>query len=194
VAGHARYTAVLDACVLYPVTIANALLSLATSTLFAAKWTREIEQEWLNALTSNRPDIERARLDRRRDMMRSAVPDWEVEQRSYGVLVPALTLPDPGDRHVLAAAIAGHADCIVTANVRDFPAAILDAYNIEVIHPDDFVVMQLEMDTVIGLAALKTMRMRYLNPALSPEEFADLFERVGLLASSEKIREASALI
>jgi len=57
VAGHARYTALLDACVLYPVAMADALMSLATAGLFAAKWTTKIESEWIAALEEQRPDL-----------------------------------------------------------------------------------------------------------------------------------------
>ena len=61
-AGHARYTALLDACVLYPMAMADALMSLATAGLFAAKWTTRIEAEWIRSLEENRPDLQ-GRLD-----------------------------------------------------------------------------------------------------------------------------------
>jgi hypothetical protein len=51
-------------------------------------------------------------------------------------------LPDPDDAHVLAAAIAGHADCIVTVNLRHFPDAIVGPYGIEVVDPDKFIINQ----------------------------------------------------
>jgi hypothetical protein len=76
-AGQARYTAVLDACVLYSIAMTDALLSLATAGLFAAKWTTRIEQEWMRALENTRPELV-GKLDVRRDCMRAAVPDWEV--------------------------------------------------------------------------------------------------------------------
>ena len=56
-AGNARYTALLDACVLYPVAMTDALLTLATAGFFAAKWTRRIEDEWIKALEARRPDL-----------------------------------------------------------------------------------------------------------------------------------------
>ena len=105
-AGHARYTALLDACVLYPVAMTDALLSLATAGFFAAKWTTLIETEWTRSLERHRPDLV-GKLDVRRDSMREAVPDWEVHESAWSALVAGLELPDPDDRHVLAAAIAG---------------------------------------------------------------------------------------
>lgn len=56
-----------------------------------------------------------------------------------------MPLPDKEDRHVLAAAIAGHADCIVTFNLRDFHGEALARHDIEALHPDDFIMNQLQL-------------------------------------------------
>jgi predicted nucleic acid-binding protein len=129
-AGNARYTALLDACVLYPIAMTDSLMSLATAGLFAAKWSTRIEQEWIAALETRRPDL-KGKLGFRRDSMREAVPDWQLPDAAWVPLESIFELPDPDDRHVLAAAVAGHADCIVTANLRDFPVEIVSAYGIE---------------------------------------------------------------
>ena len=71
VAGHARYTAVLDACVLYPVAVADSLMSVAATGLFAAKWTKKIEEEWIRSLERERPDLQ-GKLSYRSDQMRVA--------------------------------------------------------------------------------------------------------------------------
>lgn len=173
-AGRARFTAVLDACVLYPVSVADALLSLAVAGLYAAKWTTAIEDEWLRSLERRRPELQ-GRLGPRRDDMRAAVPD-------------------PGDTHVLAAAVAGHADCIVTANLKHFPAATLAPYGLEAIHPDDFLVAQLDLDEFTALAAFRDMRARKKNPPLDPEGFAQALERNGLVATANRLRLAAELI
>ncbi len=192
-AGHVRYTALLDACVLYPTTVADTLMSLSVAGLFAAKWTLAIEAEWVNGVERNRPDLV-GKLANRVERMRRAVPDWEVTAPQYEVIVPCLQLPDKDDVHVLAAAIAGHADCIVTSNLKDFPASVVGVHGIEVIHPDDFVVMQLDIDAVVGLTAMKTMRRRMKAPERSPEEFATLLERSQLFSTAQRIRDAAALI
>jgi len=192
-AGNARYTALLDACVLYPIAMTDSLMSLATAGLFAAKWTTRIEQEWIGALEERRPDL-KGKLGVRRDSMREAVPDWEVPEIAWQPLAASLRLPDPNDVHVLAAAIAGHADCIVTANLRHFPAEIVEPYGIEVVDPDRFIVNQWDLDQLVAVAAFKRMRARWKRPEATPEDFAQALERGGLPATAQRIRDAAELI
>ena len=192
-AGHARYTALLDACVLYPMAMADALMSLATAGLFAAKWTTRIEAEWIRSLEENRPDLQ-GRLDYRREQMREAVPDWEVDEQAWTICARGLELPDPDDVHVLASALAGHADCIVTANLKDFPAEVVAQLGIEVIHPDQFIVVQWDLDQLVAVAAFKRMRARWKHPQASAEDFAAAMERGGLPATAQRLREAAELI
>lgn len=192
-AGYARYTALLDACVLHPMAAADALMSLAAAGIYAAKWTRKIEAEWINSIEARRPDL-KGRLDNRRDHMREAVPDWEIEEGAWQSLIGGLQLPDPGDVHVLAAALAGHADCIVTANVRDFPIEVVGALGVEIIHPDQFIVAQWDLDQLVAVAAFKRMRARWKKPDTSAEDFAAAMERAGLPAAAQRLREAVELI
>ena len=192
-AGNARYTALLDACVLFPVAVCDALMSVATTGLYAPKWTARIEDEWMRSLEdkTGRPV---GSFSRRRDLMRETIPDWEVPAEAWAKLIPGLTLPDPGDVHVLAAAIAGHADCIVTANLKDFPAAALSPFGIEATHPDEFLIAQMDLDQVGVLTAFKEMRLRLKNPTFTPEHFAAALERNALVATAQRLRDASDLI
>lgn len=192
-AGHARYTALLDACVLYPLAMTDALMSLATAGFFAAKWTIRIEDEWIGALERQRPDLA-GRLNVRRDDMRGAVPDWEVPESAWTTLICGIDLPDPNDAHVLAAAIAGHADCIVTSNLRDFPSSVLQPYGIEAIDPDTFILNQWDLDPVNAITAFKHMRARRKKPESSPEEFAYAMEVGGLPTTADRLRRAAELI
>lgn len=192
-AGHARYTALLDACVLYPIAIADSLLSLAGERLFAAKWSRRIEDEWIGALEADRPDLA-GRLEARRESSRQAIPDWEVAEAHWSRLVPCLSLPDANDVHVLAAAIAGHADCIVTTNLRDFAGVTLAEYGIEVLHPDAFIIAQWDLDAIAALTAFRRMRARRQRPESSAEQFASDLERNGLALTAERLRTALTLI
>ena len=190
-AGSARYTAVLDANTLYPAPVRDLLLSLAVDGLYHARWTNRIHEEWTRNLVLKRPEIE-PRLAALVELMNRSVPDCFVD--NYEALIPGLVLPDPDDRHVLAAAIAGHADAIVTFNLKDFPADALDPHQIEAIHPDDFILNQLELRPYEALAAVKKMRARLTRPPLTATELIATLERSGLPAAASHLRQAQALI
>jgi predicted nucleic acid-binding protein len=120
------YTALLDANVLYPAPVRDVLLQLAVTDLYHAKWSTDIHREWIEALLRNEPHRDRAALERTRGLMDRATRDALIT--GYQHLIPALNLPDPNDRHVLAAAIVGRCDVIVTKNQQDFPVMALEPY------------------------------------------------------------------
>lgn len=168
-------------------------MSLATTGLFSAKLSKKIEEEWIGSLEANRPDL-KGKLLYRRDQMRCAVLDWEVPEAAWQPSTASLQLPDPADVHVLAAAIAGHADCIVTSNIKHFPGEIVTPYAIEVLDPDQFIVCQWDLDNVVAIGAFKRMRARRKKPEESAEDFAQTLERNGLPATASRLREAAELI
>lgn len=114
-----QHTVLFDANVPYPAPMRDALMQLAVTDLFKATWTADIHREWIDALLRNEPHRDRAALERTRDLMDRVTRDCLVT--GYEALVPALTLPDPDDRQVLAAAIVGRCDVIVKHNLKDFP-------------------------------------------------------------------------
>lgn len=168
-----NYTALLDACVLYPAQLRDLLLRLAGTGLFRARWTDQIHDEW-TAAVSNRTGIDPVKLARTRSLMNQSVPDCLVV--GYEPLIDTLHLPDPDDRHVLAAAIFAHADVIVTQNTKDFPASALKPYNIQAQHPDDFVFYQLDLNPDVVLRVLREQRMSLKNPPLQSETFLKTLE------------------
>ncbi|MCL2716193.1 MAG: PIN domain-containing protein [Alphaproteobacteria bacterium] len=111
----AEFTVVLDANVLYGQRIRSLLMELAVSDMFRPRWTQEIHREWMVAV-SERTGIKVERLERTRRAMDAAAPDALVT--GYEHFIPLLSLPDPDDRHVLAAAIRAKASAIVTFNVQ----------------------------------------------------------------------------
>src|SRR5579863_5760627 len=131
------FRAFLDANVLYPVSLRNLLMRLTLSRLFQALWSPRVHEEWIRAVLRDRPDLSAAQLHRVRAAMDEQAEDSLVT--GYESLIGSLTLPDPDDRHVLAAAIVGGAEVIVTRNLKDFPAESLARYEIEAQHPDEFV-------------------------------------------------------
>ena len=106
--------AVYDANILYPAPLRDLFVRIAQSGLVQAKWTETIHEEWIRNVLKNRQDTTLERLTRTRQLMDTAVRDCLVT--GYEILIDSMTLPDPNDRHVLAAAIRAGADAIVTFN------------------------------------------------------------------------------
>lgn len=118
----ARLVAVLDANVLHPARPRDLLLRLAIAGTFQPRWTATILAECVGSIAADRPDLTAEQLDRTRHLMGVAVPDALVE--GYEDLIDQLELPDPDDRHVLAAAMAAGADLLVTWNLADFQGGL----------------------------------------------------------------------
>jgi hypothetical protein len=177
-AGSARYTAVLDACVLYPAPMRDILLSLAHQGLYHARWSADIQDEWMRNLLRNRPDLKPEQLHITAQLMTQAIPDAMIV--GYERLVTTVELPDADDRHVVAAALIGHADAIVTLNLKDFPHAALDPLGLEAQHPDDFVVNQLHLNLPEALKAIKVMRVRLQHPPQTVAQLLATLQRCGM--------------
>jgi hypothetical protein len=117
---------------------------LGLSGRYRARWSLQIHDEWKRNLLINRPALTPEQLDRTSGLMDLAIPDGLVV--GHELLISGLTLPDPDDRHVLAAAIRCNASVIVTFNEKDFPATALAPYVIEAQHPDLFVDNLFDLD------------------------------------------------
>jgi hypothetical protein len=127
-------------------------------------------------------------------MTHNACPDWEVPEEGWKLIEPCLKLPDANDRHVLAAAVAGHADSIVTVNIKDFSSTVLDPLGMTALHPDEFLFQQLQLEPLVVLPAFKAMRARLKNHAFTPEKFVDEMDRNGLVQTAAFIGQALQLI
>jgi len=187
-----NYTVLLDANVLYPAPMRDALMQLAITDLFKAKWTVDIHREWIDALLRNEPHRDRAALERTRDLMDKNVRDCLIA--GYESLIPSLDLPDPDDRHILAAAIVGRCDAIVTQNLKDFPAEVLAPFGIETQHPDDFFCNQLSLAPGLVCSALRKVRARLKNPPKTAEEYLAILTQQGLVATVAELEQFSDLI
>ena len=143
-------------------------MQLALTDLFKARWTDQIHQEWIYNLSVN-SDIPIEKLNRVKALMDDNVRDAKVE--GYEYLIDTVSLPDPDDRHVLAAAIHSYSDAIITKNLKDFPNSELDKYGIEAIHPDDFIVYQFDLNLPLVIHCFKTQRSRLKNPPMEVEDF-----------------------
>lgn len=187
-----KFTALRDANVLYPAPMRDLFMQLAVMDVFAAKWTAEIHREWIEALLRNEPHRERAALERTRELMDRATRDCLVT--GYESLLPAFSLPDPHDRHVIAAAVAGHCDVIVTQNLKHFPSAALDPFGIEAQHPDKFLCDQFNVAPELFCAAVRRVRARLNNPTYSPSEYLDTLTRQGLIVTAAQLKRFAELL
>jgi predicted nucleic acid-binding protein len=162
----ARFPAFLDTCAIFGACLCDTLLRLAERGAYRPLWSADVLDELRRNLIDNLGLPEEAVMRRLGEMQRS-FPDAEV--RGYQPLVGAMTC-DPKDRHVLAAAVRGDAEVLVTFNVRDFPPESVEPYDITLVNPDDFLLDQLDLYPGVTLAALRAQAESYKTPAMSIEE------------------------
>jgi predicted nucleic acid-binding protein len=171
-------TAVYDSCVLYPAPLRDLLVRLARTGLFRARWTDAIHDEWIRNLLEDRPDLSAAQLERTRKLMNAAVRDCLVV--GYEGRIDSLTLPDPDDRHVLAAAIEAQAQVIVTHNLRDFPASALQPHGLEAQHPDEFILRVITINPLVVRETVETHQQALKNPPKTSAQYLETLSNQGL--------------
>jgi PIN domain len=163
-----------DANIFYSIVTTDLILSLGSAELFYPRWTNQIHDEWMRNLLADRPNLDPAKIEWRRRQMDEAIDDPLIE--GYEYLTPGLSLPDNDDCHVLAAAIHGQVQVILTYNQRDFPEQVLSHHGISAQHPDDFLTALVGRYPDEVCATLEEMRARKSRPPLSPVEMLRRFE------------------
>lgn len=186
----ANFSVVYDACVLYPAPLRDLLMHLALTDLYRAKWTETIHEEWMRNVLASREDLTRAQLERTRDLMNRSVRDCLVEGCDY--LIPTLQLPDADDRHVLAAAIRSQSSVILTFNLKDFPAEELDKYDVEALHPDEFISDLIDLNPARVLEAVARHRQSLKNPPMTAREYLDCLLKQGLPETVKQLEQWEA--
>jgi hypothetical protein len=181
------FTVVYDACVLYPAPLRDLLIRIANTGLVRARWTDMILDECFESILEHRPDLNANALARTRKLMTEAVPDCLVG--GYEELIEGIDLPDPDDRHVVAAAIRCGAQVIVTFNLDDFPADRLDRYNLEGQHPDDFVLNSLDLSPGMVVRAIEEQLASLRKPPVDLRALLDTLRSLGLVQSVARLRE-----
>jgi len=151
-----------------------------------------IHDEWMSSLLRDRPDLSKEQLQRTRDLMDAHVRDCLVT--GFEPLIPALTLPDENDRHVLAAAIRCKADVIVTFNTKDFPSKDLQGFGIEALHPDEFLDCQLDLAPHVICTAAKRHRASLKRIPKTVDDYLDTLEAQGLVQTVSQLRNFAELI
>lgn len=125
----------IDACVLYPTVMREVVLGVARTGILTPQWSPRILEEWARAALKLGPEGE-AQARSEIAMLQAAWPGAEV--RHPPELEQRLWLPDPNDLHVLAAAIHGSSDAIMTVNAKDFPRNILTEEGLHRVDPDSY--------------------------------------------------------
>ena len=187
-----RYSALMDANVLHPAFLRSAMLWFASERLFRPVWSADILVEWRRSLKRRHSDISEKKLDQLQAMMCDQFPDAIVE--GYQPIASILDLPDPDDRHVLAAAIVGKCQGIITANLKHFPADKVAPYQMEVIHPDDFIVNIIDIDRTKALTACRHHRAAMTVSKPSQEEYLERFKIAGLVQAHARLSEKKELL
>lgn len=177
-----RYAAVLDACVMVPIALADTLLRVAEKGLYRALWSDRILAEAQAAVEEIHPgiDVQKRFTDMREAFDDALVTGWED-------LEAGISLPDIDDRHVVATAIRAGAQAIVTSNISDFPAAALSRFGLEALHPDDFLLDQLDLSPPTILQVIGEQAAHTRRPSLTPQDLAVLLGRAGVPKFADEI-------
>jgi predicted nucleic acid-binding protein len=182
------FGAVLDTCVLFPFSLCDILLRLAVHELYDPYWSARILQELHRNLIEH--GLTPGQASYRVDRMRQTFPGAEVSASAVARLEPGMT-NDPKDRHVLAAAVASSADAIVTFNLRHFPAEVCDQYEVEVLHPDRFLVDLHDLDRETVEAEITEQAAALRRPPVSSVELVAMLERAGVPDFAARLRTRS---
>ncbi len=188
----AVFSALFDSNVLYSIPVTDIVLELASTGLYRARWSDDIHKEWTQSVQADRPDLSLEVILRRQEQMDRALPQALVT--GYEGIVEGLELPDPDDRHVLAAAIVGRCDVIVTFNLSHFPEEALAPYGIEAQHPDTFLNHQRSLNEPLFLACIKTIRARLSKPRYDADAYIDRLRKCQLPLLASELEKVRALI
>jgi predicted nucleic acid-binding protein len=163
---------VLDACVLIPASLRDALLYPAVLHVYRPLWSAQI----LDEVRRNLLELKRGQpitpesADKLIHDLRRAFPAALVTE--HVPLIESMT-NDPKDRHVLAAAVAAHAQVIVTTNLKDFPSEALAPHQVEAQHPDVFLSRQFDRDPDQMRLALESQIRKLRKPPRTYDEVLD---------------------
>lgn len=186
-----RFTALVDACCLAGALKRNLLLTLAEAEFFRLRWSKtildETEQAIAEILTAKGAATPAAHAAKARTNMETAFQDADVGDYD-SMLCACDVLPDPGDAHVLAAALKTQAAIIVTDNLKDFPAALLAPLNLEARSADAFIADTIALDPGRAVAAIRRLRERLQRPEKTAELLLLDMEAAGLTESVDAMR------
>lgn len=172
------FTALFDSNVFYGARLRSFILHQAQTDVFRARWTEDIHREWIGHLLNNRPELDPASIAKTRAAMDRSVEDCLVT--GYQGLIDGLTLPDPNDRHVLAAAITARASAIVTFNLKDFPPQVLEQFGLHACSPDNFLLDLADLSQSQFVEAAVADFQHYVKPPLDFASYTESLASAGI--------------
>ncbi|APY11114.1 nuclease [Seonamhaeicola sp. S2-3] len=176
-----RFKCVLDTNVIYPIEIRDLLFWFAYYDMFTPKWSEHIFDEWKDVMS--RKGVSEKEANRRVEKANTAFPDALVT--NYSGLINNLELPDPKDRHVLAAAIKTNANIIVTNNIKDFPKDYLASFGLTAKTADDFLTDIIDLNPEQAVQAFKELVLHRRNPDLDEFQVLDILRNRGLKGTAD---------
>ena len=176
-----------DSNVLYPFLMRDILLQTYEDELCTAKWSPDVRAELLRTYQRNHPDKPHDRFETYTLRKMDELLSHDIVT-GYQALAANLMLPDPDDRHVLAAAIHGDCDMLVTQNLKDFPVELCARYGIDVLHPDQFLLQLLQREPIAFVASVRTCRAHLKRPPMSVSEYLESLTRAGLPSTVAALR------
>jgi hypothetical protein len=177
--------AVFDACILYPFHLRNIVVQAAVDRLVEARWTQAIHDEWIRNLRANAPAIPIERLKVTERLMNDALPTALVT--GYEELIPKVTLPNPDDRHVAAAAITANATLILTWNLRHFPPTELKKFGLRRMTPDAFLSNLFDKVPHLVIGSLANARRNLSKTRASASDFIGILENQKLVQLARRV-------
>jgi len=171
-----RFKCVLDTNVIYPLWIRDLLFWFAHVDLYTPKWSNNICDEWIDVM--KRKGIPEEEALKRANRINEAFPNALVE--NYSSLIDTLKLPDPKDRHVMAAAIKTNANLIITNNLKDFPDEYLASFGLKAKSADDFLTDIIDLNPEISVLAFRKLVLNKKNPPIDEYEVLDILRKNGL--------------
>ena len=186
-----RLTVLVDACSLVPPLTRNVMLSLAEGDLFRLRWSAAILAEVERAIATS--FAKKGVLDGdERAAKACAAMERAFEDANvigFEALIPTLgCLPDPGDAHVIAAAVKTRASLIVTENLRHFPKRVLMPFDLEAKRADTFIAEAVEIDPDRAVLAIRRMRERFRRPEMTAKILLQKMEQSGLMQTAAALR------
>lgn len=176
------FAAFFDTNVLYGARLNDLILWLADGGAFRPLWSADVMEELRRNLLDNgeHPELVAKRLA----AMTTYFPDAIVD--GYKNLIDGMSC-HPKDRHVLAAAVRANAQVLVTFDIKDFPAKSTKDYEVEVVHPDDFLLDQLDLYPGMTIATLDQLVATYDSPAMTIDELLQSLARAGVPKFAQEV-------